>query len=962
MSKQAIHRSLCTLAVPLFLATGCGDAAGPDAEQATVNDHIAVTKLEITSADAPALLHPIRVAVEAELTGAPYSTDLLIGMRSSDGETGCVLGAMRVEHGGDLDADASAYVNEAVFVVDQACYELVGRDDIELFASFDPWNRIGDREPLDSDGTEAVDIYSIVAAARLSVEGCETCEARYELHENPGLDAQLRELNLSSSVVVLPVAAEGNEQPSAPNRPDFGVTTLSRVTGLAKGEGLDDGSLALVHRIRPIGSSDEGLPLTIHEQDQAITSTTVAVPSHGDLTVSNPLYIEAAAREAIIDGAWSNHEEFELVTCLEPAFDQAIYDGESDPRANDCAAVPLVIVRQELGADGLPPPNPGAAKARSAQVWSQGWGGGSGYGFGYSGLAFKTWLDDNASDGPATTYKGIPVHTAGSWFEAGVFAEGTVFSTSVDVVDIYATLIGYDFGGGGVAMGASIFTYEFIPEFELQVADGIPLSLQEIFDAVGLNIDPTMSKTLTIYGVEFDDGCGSVNAGLWLEGTVGIDTEQTTFTMSSTDHGVKVEATVTPFMDISANAGTTVNYSDYVSGGIQAVLYLLELDVPFTVSVEYSDYSPLDAYQIKLNEYASAHLTTLSGHISFSINYKIPWPACWSNCEGDHTHTIASWNGYDTSIEFFDWIQTINWGTDTPSQGWCTDPSHLLLAGDFDGDGDQDYMCNYTLGNKAIDYSDDGLDGTDWYGSAQWCATSNDVLVGDFNGDGRDDILCNQSTSKLTDFADQDGKFFGTDATWNTSWCSTSGAAVISTGDYNQDGRDDLLCHNKSTNMKYIDYADANGHFSGSNWSGTQLPNLFCALYDGETIALKTTHDRYLRANNGSSLIPWVIDQTTDLGTSREFLVVCDGEVASFLTSRGRYLQANGSDVAYVISQNASIGSTERFTPVLQVDDGKWAFLTHHNRYVTANGSEAEWYLTQASSLGNAQKFEVLVQ
>jgi hypothetical protein len=958
MSKQAIKQTLGLLAVPLVLTTGCGDSTGQAGDQAASNERIAVVELELTSKDQPHLLHPLRVAIEAELAGEAYKTDLLIGMRTSDGATGCVLGAMPVEHLGD----AGNYVNEAEFVVDRNCYELVGRDDVELFASFDPWNRLGDQEPAEIDETAAFDIYSIVAAAALSVEGCETCETHYTLHDNPGLDAQLRELNMSSVVTVLPVAAEDGVEPIVPDRPDFSVTTRSRVTGLANGEALTEGLVQLSHRIRPIGSSDDGLPLIQRKQDVASELATVEVPSNGDLTIVSPLYIQDDTRDALVDGVWANVEEFELVTCLVTDFDQAIHVGEEQPRANDCAAVPLVIVREEVGADGLPVPQPGAASATDAEVWGDTWEAGSSYGFGESSFTFETWLDVNGTETSATTYGGINVHSAGSWFEAGVYAGGTVFDNAVDVIDIYATFIGYDFGGGAAAMGASILWYEFIPEFEIQMYDGEPLSLHEILDAADLDIETSLSKSVTLLGVTFDDGCGSVEAGLWLEGTLGIDTEQTTITVSTTTQGTEVSGTITPFMDIAAKAGTEVKYGDYVSGGITATLNLLELDVPFTVAVEVIDYSPLSALRLEFNEYASALLTTLSGDIKFNIKWET-WCAPFPGCSGSHSHTIATWSGFNTTVDFFNLTQILNTGTNKPATSWCGHSTSKLFTGDFNADGALDYLCHDTNdGKKWIDYQSGGaFTGTNWSRAANWCTgSSNQVLIGDFNGDNRDDMICHTSSSKYIDYADSNAQFMGTEWSYNSTWCTSSGM-VIYTGDYNDDGRDDLYCYNKSTGTKYLDYADASGQFAGTDWSGTVLPTGFCGMYNGDTIALKTYHNKYVRA--GGSPENWTVNQSSTVGAWEKFVVSCSGDVVSLESYHNRYLQANGSNVDYVVRQQTFIGDWEKFTAVEQ-EDGSWAFLTDHNRYLQArdgnNGNN--WVLKQQTYVGDWEKFTVVPQ
>lgn len=969
MSKQAIKQSLSALAIPLLL-TGCIDATPATTDADTSNDRIAVTKLEITSTDDPYLLHPVRVAIEAELSGEAYETDLLIAMRSSDGEVGCVLGAMPVAHAGDAqvaegDEQAVAptrYANEAEFVVDRVCYELVGRDDIELFASFDPWNQLKDREVIDDDSPSAaqLDIYSIVSAAALSDESCETCETHYSVLPTPGLDAQLREVNVSSVVAVLPVAGASRVQPVVPNRPDFSVTTVARVTGLAQGEGLDDGRVQLSYRIRPLGSSDDGLPLIQRDHDVAAELAAVPVPSYGDVTVGRPLYIQDATRDALTEGVWAQLEEFELVTCVEADFDQAIFAGESEPRANDCAAVPLVIVREQVGDDGLPLPHPGAATATEADVWGDSWGANAGYGFGYSGLSFEAWLDVNGTDSSATTYGGISVLNPGSWFEAGVLSTATVFGTAANIVDIYATFIGYDFGGGGVAMGASIFIYEFIPEFEIQLSDGVPLSLQEMLDAADLDIETSLTKSLTLAGVNFNDGCGSVSAGLWIEGTLGIDTEQTTITASTTSQGVEVAGTVTPFMDIAAKAGTTVSYGEYVSGGITATLNLLEIDVPFTVEVEVIDYAPLSAFRLAFDEYASAFLTTLSGNIKFNIKWDLgPW--CFWNCSGSHEHTIATWSGFNTSVALFDLTQNINVGTNKPNGSWCTHGGSELYTGDFNADGAADYLCHDTgNGFKWLDYQSGGsFGGTDWERSANWCTTtSKQLLVGDFNGDNRDDMLCHSSSTKWIDYTDSNSQLMGTDWSASSTWCTHSGA-VLKAQDMNNDGRDDLYCYD-SGGSKWIDYADANGVFGGTDWTGTTLPINFCDTYDGELISLKTHHNRYVKAETGGA--GWVAVQAPTIGAWERFTVVCTGDLVSFKSAHNRYLQANSGASDYIVRQQTSIGDWEKFTAVQQ--DDKWAFLTAHGRYLQARdaNNNNNWILKQQTFIGDWEKFAVVPQ
>lgn len=818
MSKRALTRILGPLTVPLLLASACTDAtsSSSSASEEVANEHISITKIELADHELY-VLHPVRVSVEAELHGDAYEADILVGLRTTDRSSGCVLGSMPVNHAGELSgadgqASPSVWTGEGEFVIGLDCGDLGERDDVELFTAFDPWDRLGEREdwqgPVVEDAND-LNIYPFVAEATLGSEDCETCEATYELGRNPGRDATLLEMNVGS---VIATVDQGRDTIAATDKSAFTVTTRSQMRGLAKGQSIEPGPVRVVHRLRPAGSSATGLALTQRRGALVEDSHAIEVDSHGDQTVVSPLFIEGELLEQITRGAWSDIEAFELVSCIETDFDQAIYTGELAPRDNDCGAVEVIVVRDE----GLVPyANAGAA--RDAEVWSDGITAGSSYGFGESGITMEAWLDVNGSEGVSSTYRGIDVTSAGSWYEAGFTSTGTVFDNSVDIIDIYATFIGYDFGGGGVAMGAEMFGYEFVPEFEIQLSDGIPLSLQDMFDAANLDIDPTYSKSVSLLGVNFDDGCGSVSVGIWIEGTIGIDTEQTTVTAATTSQGVAVTGVVTPFFDITAEAGATVNYSEFISGSLTVALNLLLIELPFEVSVEVIDYDALDGTRLQFDEYASATLSSLSGSIKFSFKFDAGW---WDD---DHTHTIATWSGYNWGVDFFDLNQNLNLGSDAPGT-WCTTTDREMFDGDFNGDGSGDWLChNPNNGDNWIDFGP-SYGSTNWDAPGTWCTGADrQLLVGDFNGNGRTDAFCRSASTQWIDYAEPNGHLNGTNWSRPATWC-TGANAMIQAADYNNDGRDDLYCRNKVTGMMYLDYADPQGRFGGTNWSGLSLP------------------------------------------------------------------------------------------------------------------------------------------
>jgi len=64
-------------------------------------------------------------------------------------------------------------------------------------------------------------------------------------------------------------------------------------------------------------------------------------------------------------------------------------------------------------------------------------------------------------------------------------------------------------------MGAQVIGYEFLPPFEVQMGDGVTLTLDDILTAAQLsNLPTSVSTTVSLAGVSFDDGCGSVTAGV----------------------------------------------------------------------------------------------------------------------------------------------------------------------------------------------------------------------------------------------------------------------------------------------------------------------------------------------------------------------------------------------------------------------------------------------------------------
>jgi hypothetical protein len=173
-------------------------------------------------------------------------------------------------------------------------------------------------------------------------------------------------------------------------------------------------------------------------------------------------------------------------------------------------------------------------------------------------------------------------------------------------------------------------------------------------------------------------------------------------------------------------------------------------------------------------------------------------------------------------------FEKMDWSANT---GWCNHATGRLMVGDFNKDERDDLLCRDTAnGTLWIDYASSSgtFEGTDWTTTGVGCTGSGRQYLGDFNGDSRDDLLCHYpfGISHLgpvlaVSLADSSGHFSAT-TTISSTYC-TAPSSELHVGYFNQDARADLLCHDTVSGTKRIRYTSSSGTLGGSgswNWDG----------------------------------------------------------------------------------------------------------------------------------------------
>ena len=205
---------------------------------------------------------------------------------------------------------------------------------------------------------------------------------------------------------------------------------------------------------------------------------------------------------------------------------------------------------------------------------------------------------------------------------------------------------------------------------------------------------------------------------------------------------------------------------------------------------------------------------------NFNMNPGLDWHiAGTGDFNGDGRDDIL-WRNPSTG-QTTDWLGQANGGfvgNDANALSTIGTSWQVAATGDFNGDGRSDILWRDNMGamTTSLGQANGGFASN---AANFWhtIPTSWQIVgSGDFNGDGRDDILWRNNLGATTNWLGQaNGGFVGNDTnfytTIPTSW------QVEGIGDFNGDGRDDLLWRNGSTGQTTDWLAQPNGSFVGND-------------------------------------------------------------------------------------------------------------------------------------------------
>jgi len=186
-----------------------------------------------------------------------------------------------------------------------------------------------------------------------------------------------------------------------------------------------------------------------------------------------------------------------------------------------------------------------------------------------------------------------------------------------------------------------------------------------------------------------------------------------------------------------------------------------------------------------------------------------------------------------------------------------------VMTGDFNGDGKTDIAarvqqtgCWWVGINTGTAFALSRWD--QWSTAVNWV----DVKVGDFTGDGKDDIAGRVQPNGRWWVAVSNGSTAFTSSPWGTAWPTTVTWVDVKVGDFNGDGKTDIIGRAQQIGRWWVAYSTGSNSFTNTlyavwdpsvNWVDTQVGDFNADGRDDLTARNSATGNWLTAVSNGKT-------------------------------------------------------------------------------------------------------------